>query len=78
MLVADVLIHELGSHVDVPLPVFIPHVHALGFGDNQGIQGRLYTPGVDHVFFVIPLDVALAHIFSLIGIELSKWRTHAS
>jgi hypothetical protein len=64
VLVTDILVHELGSHVDVPLPVLVPHVHALGLGDNQRIQGRLNTPGVDHVFLIIPFDVALTHAIS--------------
>ena len=59
MLVADVLVHELGSHVDIPLPVFIPHVNALGLGDHERIQGGLDAPGMDDVFLVITLGVTL-------------------
>jgi hypothetical protein len=75
MLVADILVHQLRSHIQVTLSALIPHVYTLGFGDNHGIQGGLDAPGMDDMLPVILFGVTDTHSFSLIGFYSPKMPT---
>ena len=57
MLVADRDVDELGREVEVPVPVVIPEVAALGAGDRDRVERVLHRPRVEDVPLRVGLDL---------------------